>query len=435
MRRNLTAKGIEGLQPAPVGGRYDVADSVVPGFGVRVTDKGKKSYVLTARFPGSANPTRRTIAAVGALELAKAREVARTWLTQIAAGIDPQVEAERVRREAANCPATFAEVAEQFMAQHVRRNALRSGDEIGRLLKKDVLPTWRDREFVSIRRGDVARLLDVIEARAPVHADHVLAILSKLFNWYAAREEDYISTVVRGMRRTAPKDHARSRVLKDDEIRLFWAATDDEGVYGAFLRVALLTAQRRAKVVAMRWSDLDDKGVWTIPAEPREKTNAGSLKLSELTLSLIRALPEVEDCDFVFAGRGKVPINGLSKAKRGLDAAMAEARGAPVDNWTVHDLRRTARSLMSRAGVRPDVSERVLGHAIPGVEGVYDRYSYDREKGEALAALTGLVSRIVEGNAQDAEVIRLPAQAEAGSSAGLRPSARPQLRSSLRHAR
>jgi integrase len=434
MRRNLTIKAIEALKPAPSGGRYDIADAIVPGFGVRVTDKGKKSYILTARFPGSSNPTRRTIADVGAMELTKAREVARVWLSQIAAGLDPQAERERARLEAAHRLATFGEVVQQFMTQHVRRNALRSGDEIDRLLKKDVLPVWRDREFVSIRRGDVARLLDEIEARAPVHADHVLAILSKLFNWYMAREENYQSPVVRGMRRTAPKDHARSRVLADDEIRLFWAASADAGTYGAFLRVALLTAQRRSKVVAMRWSDIDSEGVWTIPAEPREKTNAGSLKLSKLALSIIEPLPRWEDCDFVFAGRGKVPINGLSKAKTALDEAMAEEAGAPVANWTVHDLRRTARSLMSRAGVRPDVSERVLGHAIPGVEGVYDRYSYDREKGEALAELAGLVTSIIEGKSPAAEVIRLP-RAEPANRPGSRPSAPPRPRSIQRHAR
>ena len=434
MRRNLTAKAIEALKSAPAGGRYDVADGIVPGFGVRVTDKGKKSYILTARFPGSSNPTRRAIADVGAMGLSKAREVARAWLAQIAAGFDPQAELERARQEAAKRPLTFAEVAEQFMAQHVRRNALRSGDEIDRLLKKDVLPAWRDREFVSIRRGDVARLLDGIEARAPVHADHVLAILSKLFNWYMAREEDYLSPVVRGMRRTAPKDHARSRALTDDEIRLFWAASGEAGIYGAFLRSALLTAQRRAKVVAMKWSDIDEEGVWTIPAEPREKTNAGSLELSKLALSVIEELPRWEDCDYVFAGRGKVPINGMSKAKKALDAVMTEASDALVANWTVHDLRRTARSLMSRAGVRPDVSERVLGHAIPGVEGVYDRYSYDPEKADALAKLADLVTRIVEGDAKAAEVIRLP-RTERASRPGPRPSARSQPRSIQRHAR
>ena len=184
----------------------------------------------------------------------------------------------------------------------------------------------------------------------------------------------------------------------------------------------------------MRWSDIDDEGVWTIPAEPREKTNAGSLKLSKLALSVIEPLPRWEDCDFVFAGRGKAPINGLSKAKRALDAAMTEAGGAPIANWTVHDLRRTARSLMSRASVRPDVSERVLGHAIPGVEGVYDRYSYDREKAEALAQLASLVRSIIEGKAKSGAIIRL-SQDEYASLPGSRPSARPQLRSSLRHAR
>ena len=120
-----------------------------------------------------------------------------------------------------------------------------------------------------------------------------------------AREEDYLSPVVRRMRRTAPKDYARSRALIDDELRLFWAASGEAGAYGAFLRTALLTAQRRAKVVAMKWSDIDDEGVWTVPAEPREKTNAGSLKLSKLALAIVEELPRCEDCDYVFAGRGQ----------------------------------------------------------------------------------------------------------------------------------
>lgn len=399
-----------------------------------MTDKGKKSYILTARFPGSPHPSRRMIATVGVIELSQAREVARVWLSQLAAGLDPQAERERARREAAKRPATFGEVVERFMAQHVRRNALRSGDQIDRIFKKDVLPAWRDRDFVSIRRGDVARLLDKIEVRAPVHADHVLAVLSKLFNWYMAREEDYLTPVVRGMRRTAPKDHARSRMLSDQEIKLFWEASADAGTYGAFLRMALLTAQRRAKVLAMRWGDIDDAGVWTIPAEPREKTNAGSLKLPKLALSILEPLPRWEDCEFVFVGRGETPINGLSKAKRAVDAAMIAAGGVPVAHWTVHDLRRTARSLMSRAGIRPDVSERVLGHAIPGVEGVYDRYGYAQEKADALAELARLVKSIVDGRAGAGEVSRLPRAAPA-SRAGSRPSAPPRPRSSQRHAR
>jgi integrase len=395
MRKNLTLKAIEALQPAVAGGRYDVADAIVPGFGVRVTDKGKKSYTLTARYPGSGNPTRRTIAAVGAIDLAQAREVARLWLIQIQAGTDPHVERERRKSETLVKPSTFADIAEQFMTQHVRRNGLRSGNEIQRIFNKDLLPTWRDKEFASIRRGDVARLLDGIEARAPAHADHVLAVMSKLCNWYMAREESYTSPIVRGMRRTKPHERARERTLTDDDLRLFWQVSTKFGAYGRFLRTALLTAQRRAKVCTMQWSHIDDTGIWTIPAEPREKTNAKSLRLSRLAIDVIKSEPRHADCDFVFAGRGNVSINGFSKAKRQLDAAMTAANGVAIAPWTVHDLRRTARSLMARAGVRPDVSERVLGHAIQGVEGVYDRYSYNDEKAEALEKLAGLVERIV----------------------------------------
>jgi integrase len=239
-----------------------VPDAIVPGFGVRVTDKGKKSYTLTARFPGSANPTRRTIAPVNAIDLSTARETARAWLAQVARGVDPNKEAERIKRsaEAAKLE-TFAAVAKHFVCRHVLRNGLRSGPEIQRILKKDILPHWAEREFRSIRRGDVARLLDGIEERAPVHADHVLAVLSKLCNWYQARDEDYVSPIVRGMRRTNPHDRARTRILDDDELRAIWFCASQAGAYGSFVMLALLTAQRRSKVQGMRWPDIDKNGV------------------------------------------------------------------------------------------------------------------------------------------------------------------------------
>ena len=83
-------------------------------------------------------------------------------------------------------------------------------------------------------------------------------------------------------------------------------------------------------------------------------------------------------------------MQGQSKRKAQFDAKL---KG--VAPYTVHDLRRTARSLMSRAGVRPDIAERVLGHAINGVEGIYDRHSYRDEKAHALRALASLIDSIV----------------------------------------
>ena len=144
----------------------------------------------------------------------------------------------------------------------------------------------------------------------------------------------------------------------------------------------------------MKWTDID-AGVWHIAAEAREKVNAGSFKLPTMALDIIEAQPRVGSNPFVFAGRGNKAMNAFSAAKKEMSAKLT------IAPWVVHDLRRTARSLMARAGVRSDVAERTLGHVIHGVEGVYDRYTYQAEKGEALVALATLIGRILEGDADN----------------------------------
>jgi integrase len=395
MAKQLTVKSIEALAPATAGARYDVADSIVSGFGVRVNDKGRKSYTLTARFPGSKNPTRRTIARVGAIDLAEARNIAREWLSSILAGIDPNETKISATSDELEKRISFNDVAIQFLEQHVKRSQLRSAGEIERLIFKELMPYWKDREFISIRRSDVANRLDEIEARAPVVADYVLAIISKMCNWYMTRNEDYVSPIIRGMRRTKPRLRARDRILSDDEIVGLWQACDKSGTFGDFLKICLLTGQRRSKVQYLRWDDVNDNGVWTIESAPREKTNAQSLKLSPLALQIINDLPRFVGSPFAFPGKGEGPINGFSKSKSKIDDLMATGAEKQIQPWTIHDLRRTSKSLMSRAGVRPDVSERVLGHTIAGVEGIYDRYAYDDEKAEALEKLAGLIKEIL----------------------------------------
>jgi integrase len=411
MRRILTVNGIKSLKPAEAGTRYDAWDSLVPGFGVRVTDRGNKSYILVARYPGHRNPTRRVIAQVDAMELVAARDTARAWLAKIFKRVDPRTEHGRKRADSRRREELFADVSRRFLEQHVFRNKLRTAVEIERVFNKYLIPRWGKLEFVTIRRGDVARLLDDIEKSAPSQADHVLGIMSKLCNWYMAREESYTTPIVRGMRRTRPSERARRRVLDDRELRLLWQASAEVGVYGGMLRTALLTAQRRGKVLSMRWQEISDDGTWTILTEPREKSNARSLRLPPLALDIIMDQPVCEDSDYVFAGRGGVPLNGYSKAKAQLDERLTELNGAPLPRWTVHDLRRTAKSLMARSGIRPDISERVLGHAIAGIEGVYDRYCYEDEKAEALARLANLVMQIVENKVETATVIPIRARA------------------------
>jgi integrase len=407
MRKVLTAKGIISLLPAAAGKRYDVMDALVPGFGVRVTATGHKTYVMIARYRGQPNPTRRVIAEVGTMDLLVARDTARAWLAKIVQRVDPAKEHKIRQRQKRAEEERFFDVAEYFLEAHVRRNKLRSVVEIERIFNKHFYPRWRNLEFVSARRGDVARLLDDIERTGPVQADKVLSQLSVLFNWYQARNEDYTSPIVRGMRRTKPGQRRRKRILNDDELRMVWQATETAGIYGGLVRTALLTAQRRSKVLTMRWEDISEDGVWTIRMEEREKSNAELLQLPQIAHSVIRAQPLREDSDLVFAGRYGKPLNGYSKAKRQLDERLTELNGAPLPHWVLHDLRRTAKSLMARSGVWPDISERVLGHAIEGVEGIYDRYTYEAEKADALARLADMMAWIVDGKPDGANVIPL----------------------------
>ena len=150
-------------------------------------------------------------------------------------------------------------------------------------------------------------------------------------------------------------------------------------------------------------------GVWNILAEDREKGNGGALVLPETALAIIRGQTRIGNNPHVFSGRGDGNFAGWSPCKRALDKKVttarrkeAEERGTdpesvePMSHWQIHDLRRTSRSLMGRAGVRPDVAERVMGHAIEGVEGVYDRYAYRAEKTDALKRLAALIERIIE---------------------------------------
>jgi integrase len=370
-RRTLTDAQISSL---PIKQKpYAMPDPEMAGLYIRVRPTGTKVFCAVARAPGG-KQVWSTIGPSNIYSVAEARQRAKDAIRCIREGL-----------ELAG-PETFASVAETWFTRHVQAKGLISAPDLRSMLDRHLIPAWRNREFVSIRRGDVAKLLDQIEdAKGGVVADFALATTRGLCNWYATRSDNYVSPIVKGMRRTDPKARARARILDDNELREVWRVAGDNGTFGAFLRVALLTAQRREKVVAMRWEDISNRE-WIIPKLGREKGTAGSLVLPEIAMDIIQAQPRFASNPYVFAGRGSSYMQGQSKRKAQFDAKLTG-----VAPWTVHDLRRTARSLMSRAGVLPHVSERVLGHAAKGVEGIYDRYEYREEKAQALSALSKVV--------------------------------------------
>jgi integrase len=378
-RKTLSDNGVAALKAKP--SRYAFPDPELRGHYVRVAPSGAKTFAAVSRNPDG-KQVWATVGPADHLKIEQARDIARDMIKRIKEGLPLSDEPEKAE--------TFADVANGYIKRHVMAKGLRSEKEIRRCLDVYVLPEWKDREFKSIRRGEVAKLLDKIEDNNGARqADMVLAIVRGICNWFAARNDDYLSPIVRGMRRTAPNERKRERILTDDEIRTLWATAGSSGTFGAILRFALATAQRRDKVMSLRWSDLSDHGVWTVPSGDREKGTGGELQLSPLALGIVKAQPRIGDNPYVFAGRGDSHFNGMSKAKVNFDKASG------LDAWTIHDLRRTARSLMSRAGVRPDIAERVLGHVQAGVEGVYDRHTYHDEKADALARLATLIETIL----------------------------------------
>jgi integrase len=186
------------------------------------------------------------------------------------------------------------------------------------------------------------------------------------------------------------QEKARDRILTDDELRKVWRAAEGSGVYGSYLRFLLLSAARRNEASDMTWDEVDGSD-WTLPAA-RNKTKLDLLRpLSRGARQIIEVLPKHGTFVFTTNG-GATPFTSFSNSK----AAFDEASG--TKGWTLHDLRRTARSLMSRAGVPTDHAERCLGHVIGAVRGVYHRHEYHAEKQQAFEALAGIIERIVSGS-------------------------------------
>lgn len=410
MQRKLLTPPVLKQRP-PKEGRVEVRDSLSPLI-LRITAQGNRTFVIRARIKGQPQPIRLTYHSPAHISVL---EDARSWAVDAVGkcrrGVDPRetkIGADALERAASEKRARnrFGAVADRFLEKHAARN--RSYEESKRIIDFYLRPGWEDRQISEIGRPDVVSRLDQIEVGAfkgkdgknyggPVMADRVLAQLRKLMNWHATRDPDFVSPIVKGMARTKPRDRARTRVLSDEEIRLIWPHLT--GTYGAVLKTLFYTAQRVGEVSQMQRSQIGSDAVWAIPVEASKGKRPQFVPLTSEALAVIQAQPEIDGSELVF-GAPKDPtkeIKNWSALKAELDARVAKANGGEaLPNWTQHDIRRTCRTLMSRAGIRPDICERVLGHVITGVAGVYDRHAYIEEKRHALEALASLLERLLD---------------------------------------
>jgi integrase len=368
--------------------RREIPDDGARGLYLIMQPSGRKSFAVRYRHNGL---TRKLTLQPG-ISLAAARKFTAAAMHEVAEGRDPAAAKKQAKERAANTARdALRSVCAQYF-QHKVAKELRTAYERERIITRLVYTSpLASRPIDAITRRDLIGLLDLIEENnGKRSADMVLSIMRRIFRWHALRSDTFNSPIVPGMARYEYAKHARERTLTDDELRAVWRVTGEIGVYGAMLKFLLLTTARLREAARVTWDEIGADDTWNLPAS-RSKTGKALVRpLSRATLNLLATLPRLNDCPFVFSLDGKHAFSGFSRWKKKLDDACG------VKNWCVHDLRRTARSLLSRAGVNSDHAERVLGHVIGGIRATYDRHAWYNEKKQALEALATQIHRIVD---------------------------------------
>lgn len=393
MRQKLTDTLVKKRAlPSQEEAQVEIWDTALPGFGLRLGWKGRRSFMVMTRVNG--RQRRFTVGTYPAMSLGEARSEARKILEDAARGIDAKERREQERQKAdRRRRETFEAVADEFIEDYVKAKRLRTAHEIERCLRRDVIPEWGSRSVHDITRRDLKELLRKKAATSPAAANKVLEIVRKLYNW--ALDEEIVATTP-ALRVVAPAPSVeRERVLTNEELRLFWKATAGLGhPFGPLYRIAALTAQRRGEVARMQWSQLDlDGGTWLLPAEQAKGGVGHLVPLSATACQVLSEIPRIGEHVFASGQTDDRPPSGFSKAKRRLDGEMqrlaeeesgSAAAAVQITPWRVHDLRRTAATRMRELGVDRLTVSKVLNHREAGVTRIYDRFAMDPEKRRAL---------------------------------------------------
>jgi integrase len=453
-KRYFADRTLKALAPAKAGNRYEIWDTKLPGFGVRVGDEpdtsrpgkaGRIAFILYARFPrqtrprrarkargtdvtpekhvGNPHPTRRVLGQYGPLSLEEARNKAADWLNLIRKGIDPKETEEEARQAALRQQdQTFAAVAEKFI-DHIKAQKEQKADEVERDLRRHFIKPWGSRPVASITHHDVAAVIDSTLKRATkkqskrARAHNLFGHVRRLFRWAVPLHVGHSPCALLSPKRMIGERVKRDRVLTDDELRALWLATERMGYpYGPMYRLLALTGLRLSECCEASWSEFDfKKRLWTIPAIRMKKTGKAAkphvVPITDAMLEILESLPRLKDGEFLFSSQsGKAPLKAshFSKPKRRLDAAMlaelralAEKNGGDPDRvtlpeWDNHDIRRTVRTNLSALRIPEEVREAVLAHVRPGIKGSYDFYEYLDEKRDALTLWAARLRSIVE---------------------------------------
>jgi integrase len=416
-KRKLTDRYLKSLPPAEPGRRPIYWDSSLPGFCVRITDKGRKSFYVGKRPRGATQLLWTLIGHYPDITPDDARGKAHQVLKLLNEGKRPAEEFTRQReaaREAKRLAAanSFGALAELYIKRKLP--ALRSRVQTEQIIRQRLIVAWGERPLAELKRRDVVELLErVIDSRRVLPgtrrvaeggveaARRVLSTASAVFSYAVGRDRIEVNPCSRVDKKAIFGEPVkRERVLDDRELQLLWAAAAAEGVaaYGILIKALLLSGQRLREIAEMRWSEIDlAQRMLVIPKERMKAKREHKVPLSDRLVDLLETLPRFHGkADYVFTLNGSKPISSFDRLKLRLDRHITEHNGAAIPLWTLHDLRRTARTGLSRTGTAPFIAELVIAHVQGGVHATYDKYTYDGDKRSALLRWEQLLLSIVE---------------------------------------
>jgi integrase len=339
---------------------------------------------------------RESLGDVRKLKLEEARKVARQFFAKIEIGIDPRAEKRKAAEAAAAAKLTFKTVVDLYLKAketRLRPNTYKAADSY---FNAKWAPLHK-KPIASIDRKAVAeQMRRIVDNHGATSAARARSNLSALFAW-AMKEGMVDGNPVIGTNNPIEGKQARDRVLTDDELRIVWRNLLDDD-FGRIVRLLLLTACRRDEIGWLRWPEVDLPGSrLLLPAERTKPGRALEMPLVDTARAILEGAPKRIGRQFVFGGSGG-GFGAWSWCMMALHSRIAVAEGKALPHWTLHDLRRTARTGMSKLGVKPHIAELVLNHIAhrSGVVGIYDQHDYQPEIAEALTKWEAHLLAIVD---------------------------------------
>jgi integrase len=381
----LTTATIRSLSLPAGKGEAIYFDDDLPGFGLRIREGGSRTFVFQYKI--GSKQRRMALGSVKAIDVGKARETAKDLHAAVRLGGDPAGDRAEGRAQVAE---TFEAALRPFLARQKARLRPKSYVELERHLFVAAKPLHRLQLSKIDRRAVAALLAEVATDRGPPTANRVRSAISSFF---ASMIRDGIadSNPVTGT--STQKERPRDRVLSPEELRTIWNALPDDH-YGAILKLLALTAQRAGEIAGLRWSEVDlDRGMILLAGARTKNGRPHSVPLSQAARAIIAAMPRRFGRDLIF-GMGEGPYSNWSAAKLRLDEKI------PLPNWTPHDLRRTAATMMAEIGIEPHIIEAILNHISGHKGGVAGRYNwavYEHPKRAALDRWAEHLTAIIEG--------------------------------------